>query len=207
MPLGKWSRMVISGKPVTKKQANEIIIRTNDFWLSTNDKWFKRELIEVLDVPYQDRWPNFDINKMDERKNELKVLDLEYLCNYRIVCNSIVGPYGWCDWDGTIGGNYNIGKWPSEGNVEKELKSIAEAFPFLNFRCQLWNEDDKEPMIEFKVKNGMTKESKCTYMNSISNGGVMGILSTLQYGGERGCTIDQFKEALEITRNSIKMKN
>ena len=46
--LPKWSAMVVKGEDVSGEQAGEIIIRTDRFWFSTNDKEFMRELYKVL---------------------------------------------------------------------------------------------------------------------------------------------------------------
>lgn len=73
----------------------------------------------------------------------------------------IGGTHGWCDWDGTIFANsFNVGKWPTVEEVEKDWQAIAAAFPFLDLRSQLLNRGSSEavdegasPVVEFVVRN------------------------------------------------------
>jgi len=46
--LPKWPAFVVVGKPVTKEQAMEILIRTDSLCFSSNDREFDRELNEAL---------------------------------------------------------------------------------------------------------------------------------------------------------------
>jgi hypothetical protein len=46
--LPKWTCLLVHGKPVTKGQAMEIIIRTSGFSFSSNDGDFEEDLHEVL---------------------------------------------------------------------------------------------------------------------------------------------------------------
>jgi hypothetical protein len=41
--LPKWPGLLVVGKPVTREQAMEIIIRTDSLWFSTNDYKFSKE--------------------------------------------------------------------------------------------------------------------------------------------------------------------
>lgn len=173
--LPKWPAFVVEGENVTELQAAEILIRTDlsfpHGYLSTNHKEYEREFCRVFNIPFKPHMrddKNFDYNDYYERLNEfarkIKSLDLEYLTNHRIASCYINGPYGWCNWDGTIGSNSNnIGKWPDIQIVYEEWKTIAKAFPFLDLRCQLFNNEycqDKEkikPVVEFRVKNGRVR--------------------------------------------------
>ena len=39
--LPKWPALVVKGKKITKEEAAEILIRTDDFWFSANDHDFE----------------------------------------------------------------------------------------------------------------------------------------------------------------------
>lgn len=55
--LPKWPGCDVDGNPVTREQANEILVRTGPFWLSTNDKPFK----EALDRVYHEEDPEIAV--------------------------------------------------------------------------------------------------------------------------------------------------
>lgn len=167
--LPKWPAIVVFGTPVTKEQAEEIVIRTDDFWFSSNDPKFLPQLFwemnwitageKILldqqhmtslslyvrdDDPDKDALDKIRI-KIDEKLEELKkkinhLGGLEYLANHQILSSWVGGPHGWCSWTGKIMSNhYNIGKWPSVQEVHREWTSIAEAFPFLDLSCILFS--------------------------------------------------------------------
>jgi hypothetical protein len=56
--LPKWPALLVVGKPVTRAQAMEIILRTDDLYFSSNDRSFDKLLneyfydIEVTDESY-----------------------------------------------------------------------------------------------------------------------------------------------------------
>ncbi|WP_106239822.1 hypothetical protein [Nonomuraea fuscirosea] len=122
--LTKWPRLLVVGEPVTREQASEILVRTDDWFLSTNDRAWKAA-VEGLAAEYgMPAEPPFsaDIETKKsawagkrEWRQRVGVLQLEYLGNARIASPWIGGPKGWCDWDGRIGcGNYNVGKYPMD---------------------------------------------------------------------------------------------
>jgi hypothetical protein len=160
--LPKWPAFVVVGKPVTREQAMEILIRTDSLCFSSNDREFDKELKETLYKIKIDQ-SGFESEKgpilellgikeesesitswkqiwdyKDKCRDEAGAISLGYLNNNRIVSSWIGGPHGWCGWDGNIGcSNYNIGKWPSVEDVYNEWTLIARAFPFLELTCQL----------------------------------------------------------------------
>ena len=174
--LPKWPSMLVVGEPVTQEQAEEIIIRTSNIDFSINDEWFRAQLHKAMASSY------------------------------------IGGPHGWCDWQGQIFTNsYNIGKWPSTQEVYEEWRCIATAFPFLSLKCQLFDgetceEEERElkPIIQFNVSQGQVTlcepEGLPYNPSSLGTQGVHTAIMFTLYGiGERGCTIEQFKHALETT--------
>lgn len=162
--LPKWPAFLVIGKPVTKEQAMEILIRTDELWFSSNDHEFDQQLNEYF---YDVKIPKGYLNTYDEaiakklcinkedgerwtkireyetlKNQEVGQINLEYLKNSRIVSSWFGGPHGWCDWEGNIGTyNYNIGKYPSVENVYREWERIAKEFPFLELTCQLMNHE------------------------------------------------------------------
>lgn len=213
--LPKWPAFLVVGEPVTEDQAAEILIRTGGLTFSTNDKQFEKQLREVLGLP-EDSYslPNEELQKIwrmeEEVQQKYKVLNLSYLQNNQIVSCYIGGPKGWCDWDGNIGCNsYNIGKWPSVEEVEREWKQIAKEFPYLDLQCQLFNTEYSDetgvPIVQFDVKGGQVTVMELPegtkpltrIAKSMSAASLTKRLMTPY--SERGCTIEAFKNALDIT--------
>lgn len=211
--LPKWpaTTIVVAGWDVTKEQAAEILIRTTDLtYFSTNDHAFARRLYEVMGLATDDHgWPDWRANegKSEAIRATYGSLDLTYLHNDRIVSSWIGGPKGWCNWDGTIASaNYNIGRWPSIAEVYDEWQTIAAAFPFLTLRSQLYNgetcEEGTEPVVEFDVSNGKVDLIEPTDPLPVRDTLMEGLQNLIHrgFGRERGCTLEQFQWALEVTR-------
>lgn len=228
--LPKWPALVVTGKPVTKEQAAEIIVRTNGY-LSCNDHEFANRAqaliydvdLKKVDVTHyggtddairlkvgltKDNWNEY-FGYKESKEKELGMLELNYLSNSRICSSWIGGPHGWCDWKGNIGcHNYNIGKWPSVEEVFGEWKMIAKEFPFLDLTCQLFNHeascedmaDNPGPVIQFRVKDGKVKMSIPKEPLSVPNFGGTSY-AVFTPGGEIGCTLDMLKEAIYLIKN------
>lgn len=207
--LPKWSRMVVVGDSITEDQAGEILVRTSDFNFSSNDTNWRAKLYQVLEIPYDKSKGYFgtDYDKVKEVEKSLKVLPLNYLRNNQIISCYIGGPHGWCNWYGSIGcDGYNIGKWPNVKSVFEEWNLIAKTWPFLNLRCQLWNteyddeDSDCSPVIEFVVANGsvsVINPIKVLYHTKTTGYA----FNSLMLKGERGCTLDQFRKAIDAIKN------
>jgi len=141
------------------------------------------------------------IEASEKNRETYKVLDLYYLTNERIMSCWIGGPNGWCDWDGTIGcNNKNIGKWPDVEAVAAEWGLIAEAFPFLNLRCQLFDgetcEEDAKPILLFTVANGrVVVEDSVKPIGSFVESDFRGFFFK---GAERGITIPELKKKIKM---------
>lgn len=158
----KWPRLIVVGEPVDAEQAEEILVRTADWYLSTNDREFERDVYEAVGVPIDPAHRNYTVpnfHALAAWQNAHGVLDLRHLNNHRIASSWIGGPHGWCDWSGTIGTyDYNIGKWPSLDDVHEDAQKIAEAFPYLELKIQLI-EDEGEGSIaaQIDVEDGKAK--------------------------------------------------
>lgn len=219
--LPKWPAIIIRGKSVTKEQAQEIIIRTDDLNFCSNDQKFENQLYkEIYGVEGTlftieeelAKKHNIDKNQytvMRELKHKFiapyKLLPIHYLQNHRILSSWIGGPHGWCNWNGYIGtNNYNIGKYPSVSEVYKEWKIIAKEFPFLDLRCQLMDgeageDKDISPVVEFVVSNGKVRIKKPKDFIDYTNVDFHQIVlkNLMNPGRERGCTLEDFKNALQ----------
>ena len=229
--LPKWPSLVVTGTPVTKEQAKEILIRTDDItYISTNDLQFKRQCYEVIlgrKLSNESNRPsiydefNDDEGTIDweayqafesEVTTKYGTIHLNYLKNSQIASCFIGGPHGWCNWNGNIGTNsYNIGKWPSVEEVYEDWVNIANAFPYLNLQCQLFDGETSEehtyPVIQFDVKDGQVEMSiPDKVIDNPSNKLNERITEIFINGIERGCTIEQFKDALEYTETQMKEK-
>jgi hypothetical protein len=211
--LPKWPAIVVVGEPVAIDEAAEIIVRTDGFLFSTNDHEFATQLYAAIGV-HSDGLSPSDWDAFRAVKEEYRVLPLDYLTTARIASAYIGGPHGWIDWKGNVfTSTTNIGKYPWVLEVLNEWGRIAEAFPFLSLRCQLYNaesgESGGEPVVEFAVEEGRVELRAPQPMQARPDrteqellGGIVGLF-TDPYR-ERGCTIAQFKQALEITKERIR---
>lgn len=206
--LPKWPAMVVVGEPVTKDQAAEILVRTFNWNNTSNDRDFTRECLTAAGIRIAAHgYPEWE--SVEEVSLKFGLLNLSYLLNSRIYSAWICGPHGWCDWDGSIfTNNYNIGKWPSVEDVHGEWQTIAEAFPYLNLRCQLYSGETCEvgiPLIEYVVSKG--KASVKLPEDMYEKPKEPNITRSL-FGGrdERGCTIETLRRALSIAKKSVGYK-
>ncbi len=170
--LGKWPHLVIHGQKVTEEQAKEFIIRTDKFWFSPkyagNDykrirKYMDDSGLTALEE-FTDKLPSV-LNRIyvhdyviNEIKEMLGHIELEFL-NTHFACTSYIGgPFGIVHPDGTVHFKSNIGRYPSLEKIQKELVSLATNFSFLNFEGSLFTESCSDHMeylgCSFKVKNG-----------------------------------------------------
>lgn len=175
--LPKWPAMVVTGEPVSREQALEVIMRTDSYWCypSTNYRDIDDEIMLELDLALIPEMKNFeDSDEYFEASRVWKenlqafrdsigyVDDLEFLHNSWVGSSYIGGPHGWISPDGTISQtDKNIGKWPDVENVYNEWKLIAKEFPFLKLNATLFNgescDENPEPLVTFKVKDGRVR--------------------------------------------------
>lgn len=211
--LPKWPALTVVGEKVTPEQAMQIIIRTNGgVWFSSNDKEFTRDLYKALGVETDESGHPRDYTALDAVEERYQIISpLEYLCNQQIVSAFIGGPHGWCNWNGDIFCNsYNIGKWPDAEVVLNEWAKIAEAFPFLSLKSQLFSGEVGDPdsvvvpVVEFQVSHGEVTAflPEGTLVPTVSNISVSAVSSLIILPAisrrEQGCTLDQFRQALEL---------
>ena len=211
--LPKWPALHVVGQRVTAEQAGEILIRTAYWPPYSNDKRWVRQILDCADIKYKVQehgYIDVDWNFLDAFREEYKVLNLEYLVNSQITSAYVGGPHGWCNWQGDIGCNdYNIGKWPSVQSVHEEWTRIAEAWPFLDLQCRLYDreqcEDGGLPVVEYLVKVG-----KCTMQAPTGNMTpapartiTVADMAFLRPGGEQGCSEAALRLALQQVKKSL----
>lgn len=163
----KWCQMIVTGVPVTKEQASEIIRRTDWFFLGYegNNHSFNKKVKEITHMPDFEDDTSYNIEEWDiYRKDKMffdkkwGVITCSFVINDWISSSYINGPHGWCHPDGKIGYSYDIGKHPSIEEVYNDWRIIAREFPYLNLGITLMNgnsyDDNIKPVISIKVKDG-----------------------------------------------------
>lgn len=100
-------------------------------------------------------------------KKELKIIDTEYVYNSFLSSAYAGGPTGWCHPSGNISvDGHNYGKWPTVEDIKKDWQTIAEAFPFLDLACTLFNkeycEEGTSPICTIVVKSGAVQVGEPT---------------------------------------------
>ena len=103
--LPKWPAMTVVGNAVTKKQAAEIILRTDGWYYGCNDRKWEQFVWEALGVTIKDNHGHkqAEFESLRNAAARFHRLDVDHLHNSRIMSSWIGGPKGWCNWDGTIG--------------------------------------------------------------------------------------------------------
>lgn len=201
--LPKWPAMIVAGNRVTDEQASEILIRTGGVYFSCNDSEFNSKINDLLFENCDKSMSCYEQSFYVAEK--YNILPLEFLNNQQVASSFVCGTHGWCSWNGEIfTNNYNIGKWPNVIAIFEEWKLIAEAFPYLKLKCQLFSgencEHDIVPLVEYCVEDGcvsMSYPSSDFGDPSHQNITFFDIIYSPKRG--QGCTVEKFKEALKIT--------
>jgi hypothetical protein len=206
--LTKWPRLLVTGEPVTEQQADEILVRTDDWWLTSNDHaWAVSALAAQFGRPMPIDWaaPSKDhgerLQRDDEWRKSFGILPLQYVDNHQIMSAWIGGPHGWCDWAGRIGcSTYNIGKWPSVEEVTDDWGMIAAAFPYLDLTAQLVSDEgDGEPCGQWRVLGGKcTFEPEPTERICLVDDPMFTFLEPVSW--ERGVSLERLRQALETVK-------
>ena len=214
--LTKWPRLIVipaKPEPLTREQANEILIRTNSPYLYSNDHAWERTVREILGHPRKSstEGPSAGgirawIEAEEEWRAGLGILDLHYLYNSRIMSAWIGGPKGWVDWDGNVGcSTWNIGKWPSYEEVQEDWDAIAAAFPYLDFHAQLiTDEGDGDVAAQWRIADGKAAMVEPIERFQPQDLDEASILFRFTFaGGERGVSLERLREAVEQVRNAV----
>lgn len=196
--LTKWPRLLIAGEPVTREQANDILVRTHDLYSHTNDQaWADTIAAEFGLTCRQYGFP--DPQSARAVTARLGILDLRYLGNQQIMSSWIGGPHGWCGWDGAIGcSTYNIGKWPDREDVQHDLDTIAAAWPFLRMNVQLvTDEGEGELAAMWVVRDGkavFVEPGNPLPVHDLTEADVLHRFQAFR--AERGVSIERLHEAI-----------
>lgn len=219
LDLTKWPRLTVMGRPVTERQASEILLRTDGDWAGracNNRPWTDTQRAVASEwgwpmpprrgltgdehfTAYRDWY-----NRRAAWERRWGVIELNYLSNWRISSQWFGGAHGWCDWDGAIGcRTWNIGKHPSAAEVRDDWQDIAKAFPYLELRAQLWpDEGDAPPVVEYVVSGGHVEVVKPT--DPIEPGNPWDHPTTIGNPEvEAGCTEQRLREAFVHTTSKI----
>jgi hypothetical protein len=210
--LTKWPRLIVvpdKPEPVTREQANEILLRTNGPYFAVNDGAWEKAIADVLGIEMTQRtagdFAYWDMSwkSASEWYASIGGLDLHYLHNSRIMSAWIGGPHGWLDWDGVIGcSTWNIGKWPEYEEVSEDWSAIAAAWPFLDLHAQLiTDEGDGEVAAQWRVADGtaaLVEPIARFEPQELGEGAIL--MRILGRGGERGVSLERLREAIDQLR-------
>jgi hypothetical protein len=210
--LTKWPRLIVvpeRPEPVAREQANEILLRTNGPYFSTNDRAWEKAVADVLGIEMTFKqagtFSYWDMSwkAASDWYESIGGLDLHYLKNSRIVSAWIGGPHGWLDWDGTIGcSTWNIGKWPSAGEVTEDWRAIAAAFPYLDLHAQLITDEGEGDVAgQWRVTDGRAAMVEPVDRFQPQDLDEAGIVFRFAFeGGERGVSLERLREAVAQLR-------
>lgn len=218
MALGKYPLMIVKGPAVTFDQADEILIRTNNWTLDSQNGEWSDTVYQACGIPMGTlNLPHpRDIEDFAKKHGGL---GLEHCHNERIMTRNPLGPRGWCNWDGEIKFELPItnGSWPEFADLVADWTVIAATFPFLECCVQFTDQelDSKvlssghfetgvKPTHQITVKFGKVKadisERGFTRMkhkyNSRDDVRVMSRRAT-SFLGQQGVPLDRLKEALD----------
>lgn len=158
--LGKWPTMRVVGEPVTPEQAGDILICTAP-WFDTFPKtegWDReaRVIAAEYGMPLQPARPHGNghddwfretwhvwLPAFGEWRRKYGVLDV---MNLDGPANDLIGTSyrAWCNWDGLVAGQFNIGKWPDADTVAEFFSEVADRFPYLRLTVDLVSEFESE---------------------------------------------------------------
>ena len=136
----KWPGVVIVGKPLTPEQVIDVAFNTSHRIWSSDKSPFARK-----------------VKSLDGFNGENPGLELDYFDNSIGLGPWIGGNENWVHHDGTIFMWNNIGKWPSDKEVQSDLERIAERFPFIDMVVSIMSEEIE--FLEFAF--GDTKLRSC----------------------------------------------
>lgn len=212
--LPKWPELRVVGESVTEEQAAEMIVRLGTSAIlspSTNDRAWEKEILSltglssIYDLAWgesmRDHW-----KAAHAWREKLRSIELEYLDLNRAIATSYIGGcVTWVAWNGAIGQTgHNIGKWPSVETVAEEWQAIAEAFPFLRLRAQLfsgeWCEEGIEAVVEYSIQNGDVFVGPPTdILPGLSPGAIeAAIVADFHNRSERGCALDRLRNGMNL---------
>jgi hypothetical protein len=209
--LVKWPRLLVTGRAVTEAQANEILVRTAQWFMLSNDRAWMNTVMTAAGIELSEHTGTPCAAMTRRFEERLRVLPLRYLSNHRIASAWLLGPHGWCDWSGHIGtSRYNIGKWPTVEAVTEDWETIARAFPYLDLTAQLVNHEedtgDGPPVVEWRVIRGRVAvdyapDEPIVPVEPVELRESMMLMRLLSPVGERGVDEERLVKALVQVKN------
>lgn len=132
----KWAMARMEGPEITKDEALEIIRRSDIFFQSLikrGQTGYTKTLSKRLGIKYKlEEGSIEELEELEKWKKEWGVLGLRFLHTDWISSSYYKGANGWCNpWGGKIDKVWNIGRYPTEELVMKDLEKIGKTFPFL----------------------------------------------------------------------------
>jgi hypothetical protein len=183
---------------VTPEQANEILLRTNGDYFSTNDSDWESTIADLFGIKLNESGWLMDWRSAAHWYQSIAGLDLSYIKNSRIVSSWIGGPHGWLDWDGRVGcSTWNIGKWPGYDDVTEDWRLIAATFPYLDLHAQLiTNEGEGDVAGQWRVTGGEAALVEPVSKFMVNEASFM----VFMHHGERGVSYTRLAEAWKQVR-------
>lgn len=203
--LEKWCPYVIEGEKISKELAEEILIRTDDFYFG-NNRELNALIRKFLGVKNCEEWfPYEEMQGVFERIKSLRN-DIHYFSNQPFESTFWQGPYGWVDWQGNVGScTHNAGKWPNAEEIYNEWKLIAETWPTLILTVRVYRSEFNDgethenqlPQIQLDVKDGVVKVVEPTMIKDINQ-----IYSGLMLlPDEKGCLISPSHDIWSVEKS------
>ena len=157
--LPKWPQMIVTGKSVTKEQAWDIILKTDDFLTASNE--YAGGNYDQFTKAYQQdtKLNHLDWNATKELRKSIGFVDSAFVYNRWASSSFVYGPAGWCKPNGEIQFCHNVGKWPEVEEILNDWSLIASAFEYLDLNVTIMSgescEEESTPLINIKVSNGV----------------------------------------------------
>lgn len=170
--LPKWPALIVTGKPITKDQARDVIRVTDDTFVYANgdlDSASYSLMANRLIIPLRPQWVYDSLllsrDSRFERQLRMEEYEAQAIWSYQWgslkigeLRNHIISyGYGWCRPNGYIGLIDNIGKWPKIRSIYEDLISIASTFPYLSMGVTIMSASRTEggsPVVSMRVKEG-----------------------------------------------------
>jgi hypothetical protein len=210
--LTKWPRLLVTGDAVTPEQANDILIRTSPPFMLSNDHEWVRLVCAEYGIPVQPAYPGATKWCEPVHKElvwtfrDLEVIPLFHLYNRAVMSSWPGGFQAWCGWDGEIGcSTWNIGKWPDQDDVTRDLESIAAAWPFLRMHVQLISDEGEgEIAATWAVRDGQAAlvepAGRIRPVEDYDMSRMMRMLGSP--GSERGVSLERLREAINQVKGN-----
>jgi len=177
----KTCKILMIGDSVSKKVASEIIIRTSDWNKLCENSLIYNVIYQKYykSFPLEDQISHIEFNQNDFIK-KIKALKLNHLNNFRL--DPLFNLSGWMNWNGVLFTNdYYLTPNLKLNNILSDIDNLVKNFPFLKFKIQIIEENNKKYKIiysyeiedtkikKFKTKDLIVDPNKKTKLKNFSN--------------------------------------